>query len=172
MAAIAAKSLDINVTLMRTALKVHQMRIDENEVYTTKEVAEILKISMPTIKRLLKDKKLPSTRIGRQHRFLGKDILDILRNRGDIGESETDARYTHDETGEHGTGARAASANAPEPVNPERKRRSYMLGKRLLSDLLDENGALIFPKGTIVTEETIKEAGGRRKLMELFSNLE
>lgn len=60
------------------------MKIEENKVYTTKEVAELLRVSMPTIKRMLKDGRLPSTRIGRQHRFLGKDLLDILTNREDL----------------------------------------------------------------------------------------
>ncbi len=147
------------------------MRIDENEVYTTKEVAEILKISMPTIKRLLKDKKLPSTRIGRQHRFLGKDILDILRNRRNIVEDEPQTLAGHEGTSDRSTATRASLARTPEPVSPEQKRRTYMLGKRLLSDIRDDNGVLIFPKDTIVTEETIKEANSRKKLMELFSNL-
>jgi len=147
------------------------MRIDENEVYTTKEVAEILKISMPTIKRLLKDKKLPSTRIGRQHRFLGKDILDILRNSRNIVEDEPQTLAGHEGTSDRSTSTHASLSRTPEPVSPEQKRRTYMLGKRLLSDLRDDNGVLIFPKDTIVTEETIKEANSRKKLMELFSNL-
>lgn len=54
------------------------MKIEENEVYTTKDLTEILKVSMPTIKRMLRDKKLASIRIGRQHRFLGSDILALL----------------------------------------------------------------------------------------------
>jgi len=61
------------------------MEINENEVYTTKEVAGILKVSLPTIKRMLKDGRLPSVRIGRQHRFLGRDLLAILSSKQDAG---------------------------------------------------------------------------------------
>ena len=56
------------------------MKIELNEVYTTKELAEILKISMPTVKRMLKEKKLPASRIGKQYRFLGSDILLLLES--------------------------------------------------------------------------------------------
>ena len=47
-----------------------------------------------------------------------------------------------------------------------------MLGKRLRSDILADDGSVIFAKGSIVTEETIGEAGRRSRLLDLFSNLE
>jgi excisionase family DNA binding protein len=54
------------------------MKIETDEIYTTKEVAELLKISLPTVKRMLKDGRLPSIRIGKQHRFLGSDLIQII----------------------------------------------------------------------------------------------
>ena len=151
------------------------MKIEENEIYTTKEVAEILKISMPTIKRMLKDGRLKSTRIGRQHRFLGNDILDIMRGL-------SGAHAEQAQAGAAGSGgimrespaadyAAAEAARQPQ-MSTEERRSSYMLGKRLRSDIIDEGGGILFPKGTIVTEETIQDAGRLKKLLELFSNLE
>lgn len=54
------------------------MKIEVNEVYTLKEVAQLLKISVPTMKRMLKEGRLVTMRIGRQHRIMGKDIMDFL----------------------------------------------------------------------------------------------
>jgi len=151
------------------------MKIEENEIYTTKEVAEILKISLPTIKRMLKDGRLPSTRIGRQHRFLGKDLLDIMKSHG-MGVTRDEPAQVAAAMSEPGqvreTPMTFAPREEPERVSPELRRRSYMLGKQLRSDLIDDDASVIAPKGAIVTEELIQEAGRRRKLMELFSNLE
>lgn len=166
------------------------MKIEENEVYTTKEVAEILKISLPTIKRMLKDGRLPSARIGRQHRFLGKYLLEIMRSRrgpdradvapaGAVSEQQPAAAQAPPRTQAYQPAAPPWRQSAftpppppaPEPT-PEQRQRSYMLGKRLRADLRDSDGSVIFPGGTPVTDEVIREAGRRQKLMELLSNLE
>ncbi|MFC1595732.1 helix-turn-helix domain-containing protein [Candidatus Margulisiibacteriota bacterium] len=54
------------------------MEINENEVYTTKEVQGLLKISQATLMRLLKKGALKAAKVGHQHRFLGKELLRFL----------------------------------------------------------------------------------------------
>jgi hypothetical protein len=54
----------------------------------------------------------------------------------------------------------------------EMRQRAYMLGKTLLRDMFDQEGNLLFEQGCVVTEEMIQTAKRRRKLMELFSNIE
>ena len=54
------------------------MPIQENEVYTTKEVQGLLKISQATLMRLLKKGALKAAKVGHQHRFLGKELLHFL----------------------------------------------------------------------------------------------
>ena len=149
------------------------MKIEENEVYTTKEVAELLKVSLPTVKRMLKDKRLKSTRVGKQHRFLGRDLLDMLSIQERAKKPEPEA------------------APKPEPATPakppelpkkeapaeavstaEMRQRAYMIGKTLLRDMFDDDGNLLFEQGCVITEEMIETAKRKRKLMELFSNLE
>ena len=46
-----------------------------------------------------------------------------------------------------------------------------MLGKKLRSDIMDGD-TVLFKKGSIITDEIIREAGKRKKLIEIFSNLE
>ena len=52
--------------------------IKENEVYTSKEVQGILKISQATLMRLLKKGALKAAKVGHQYRFLGKELLKFL----------------------------------------------------------------------------------------------
>ena len=52
--------------------------INPNEVYTTAEAQELLKISNSTIKRLLKKGLLRANKIGGQYRILGHEILKLL----------------------------------------------------------------------------------------------
>ena len=147
------------------------MRIDENEVYTTKEVAEILKVSLPTIKRMLKDGRLPSTRIGRQHRFLGRDLLDILESQRDLRPGRAGAVPKPREPAA-APGHTYIDAPPPSQQRTEERQRSYMIGKKVRSDITDDEGNVLFPRGTIVTDEVIREAGKHQKMMALFSNLE
>jgi excisionase family DNA binding protein len=52
--------------------------IKENEVYTTEETQELLKISNSTIKRMLKSGLLRANKVGKQYRILGHEILRIV----------------------------------------------------------------------------------------------
>jgi len=54
------------------------MSIDPNEIYTTQETQDILKISNSTMKRLLKKGLIKANKIGGQYRILGKEILKAL----------------------------------------------------------------------------------------------
>ena len=54
------------------------MEINENSVYTSREVQLILKISPSTFMRLIKRGDVPGTKIGGQYRILGKDILQVF----------------------------------------------------------------------------------------------
>ena len=157
------------------------MKIEPNEVYTTKEVAELLKVSLPTIKRMLKDKRLKSTRIGKQHRFLGRDLLDMLavdRDSGDV--YSAPARGQAQPPAEPVPEPAHAPAPPPQRREPdmdsmstaEMRQRAYMLGKTLLRDMFDEDGNLLFEQGCVVTEDMIMTAKRKRRLMELFSNIE
>jgi len=52
--------------------------IDPNEVYTTTETQNLLKISNSTMKRLLKRGLIRANKVGGQYRILGKEILKAV----------------------------------------------------------------------------------------------
>jgi len=52
--------------------------IKPNEVYTTEETRQILKISPSTIKRMLKRGLVRANKVGGQYRILGKEILRVI----------------------------------------------------------------------------------------------
>jgi len=52
--------------------------IKSNEVYTTAETQQMLKISSSTIKRMLKKKLIRANKVGGQYRILGKEILRLV----------------------------------------------------------------------------------------------
>ena len=52
--------------------------IKPNEVYTTEETRQLLKISPSTIKRMLKHGLVRANKVGGQYRILGKEILRIV----------------------------------------------------------------------------------------------
>lgn len=54
------------------------MEIKENEVYTTQEVQELLKVSPSTIMRLIKKGIIRTAKVGKQYRILGKELLRLL----------------------------------------------------------------------------------------------
>ena len=54
------------------------MRIKEKELYTTDEVAKILKVSAITVKRYIADSKIPSIKFNGLRRIKSEDILNIL----------------------------------------------------------------------------------------------
>ncbi len=52
--------------------------IKPNEVYTTKETRDFLKISESTIKRLLKGGIIKAYKVGGRYRILGSEILRLI----------------------------------------------------------------------------------------------
>lgn len=52
--------------------------IKPNEVYTTEETQELLKISNSTVKRMLKSGLLRANKIGKQYRIMGHELLRML----------------------------------------------------------------------------------------------
>ncbi|MFA6393941.1 MAG: helix-turn-helix domain-containing protein [Patescibacteria group bacterium] len=52
--------------------------IKSNEVYTTSEAQEFLKVSPSTIKRMLKKGLIRANKVGGQYRILGKEILRLV----------------------------------------------------------------------------------------------
>ena len=54
------------------------MEIQEKAVYTTEETAQILKLSPVTVERKIRKGEIPATKIGREYRLLGRDILSLF----------------------------------------------------------------------------------------------
>ena len=54
------------------------MEIKANEVYTTQEAQELLKISSSTIMRLIKKGIIRTAKIGKQYRIMGKELLRLV----------------------------------------------------------------------------------------------
>jgi excisionase family DNA binding protein len=52
--------------------------IKPNNVYTTGETQNILRVSESTVKRLLKKGLIRANKVGGQYRILGKEILRLL----------------------------------------------------------------------------------------------
>ena len=57
------------------------MEIKENQVYTTEEVGELLRVSPSTTMRLIKKGLIRTAKVGRQYRILGKEILRVISPR-------------------------------------------------------------------------------------------
>ncbi|MDI6734575.1 MAG: helix-turn-helix domain-containing protein [bacterium] len=55
------------------------MEIQERAVYTTSEAARILKLSPVTVERKIRRGEIPASKIGREYRLLGNDILGLFR---------------------------------------------------------------------------------------------
>ncbi len=55
--------------------------IKPNEVYTTKEAQNFLKISTSTTKRLLKRGIIQANKVGGRYRILGKELLRLVSPR-------------------------------------------------------------------------------------------
>jgi excisionase family DNA binding protein len=54
------------------------MEISPNEVYTTEEAQQLLKISPSTTMRLIKKGIIRTAKVGKQYRILGKELLRLL----------------------------------------------------------------------------------------------
>lgn len=53
--------------------------IDENHIYTVKELSQLLRISYTKSLKLIKTKKIPSFKIGSEYRITGWNILKIIK---------------------------------------------------------------------------------------------
>ena len=56
------------------------MQIEANRVYTFDEVLEILKLSPGTLRKLVKNGEIPATKLGKQCRLLGSELLRTLES--------------------------------------------------------------------------------------------
>lgn len=54
------------------------VKINPEEVYTTKESQDFLKVSNSTIKRLLKGGILKANKVGGRYRVLGRELLRLV----------------------------------------------------------------------------------------------
>jgi len=54
------------------------MEIRPNEVYTTQEAQELLKVSPSTIMRLIKKGMIRTAKVGKQYRIMGKELLRLV----------------------------------------------------------------------------------------------
>lgn len=54
------------------------MDIKPDELYTTEETREFLRISNSTIKRFIKKGIIQANKVGGRYRFLGKEILRMI----------------------------------------------------------------------------------------------
>ncbi len=54
------------------------MEIKANEVYTTQETQELLKVSSSTTMRLIKKGVIRAAKVGKQYRILGKELLRVV----------------------------------------------------------------------------------------------
>ena len=56
-----------------------KMLFEKEKLYTTKEVAEVLKVSVVTIKKYVAEGTIPSLKFNGIRRFKGADILNALQ---------------------------------------------------------------------------------------------
>lgn len=54
------------------------MQVLENVIYTPREVARLMKLSSITIERKIRSGELKALKIGKNYRFLGRDILSLF----------------------------------------------------------------------------------------------
>ena len=65
------------------------MKLNENQLYTTNEVAKILKVSTITVKRYIAQNKIPSIKFNGLRRIDGKDLSILLKKLKKIYEKNT-----------------------------------------------------------------------------------
>jgi excisionase family DNA binding protein len=56
------------------------MQIEPNQVYTFDEVCKILNLAPTTPRKLVKNGEIPATKLGKQYRFLGSELLRTLES--------------------------------------------------------------------------------------------
>lgn len=57
------------------------MKIEKDQLYTTEEVAQLLKVSIVTIKRYIADSKIASIKFNGIRRIKGEEIIRILEDK-------------------------------------------------------------------------------------------
>ena len=57
------------------------MKINKNQLYKTGEVANVLKVSVITVKRYISGDKIPSIKFNGIRRIKGEDLLKILNSK-------------------------------------------------------------------------------------------
>jgi len=57
------------------------MEIVPNCVYTFEDVLKILKLSPVTLRKLVRQGYIPATKLGKQYRFIGSELLKTLEHR-------------------------------------------------------------------------------------------
>lgn len=57
------------------------MDIEPNRVYTFDEILEVLKLSPVTLRKLVRNGDVPASKLGKQYRFLGAELLKAFNNR-------------------------------------------------------------------------------------------
>lgn len=57
------------------------MKINKNQLYTTEEVAKILKISAVTVKRYIAENKIPSIKFNGIRQIKSEDLAKILNTK-------------------------------------------------------------------------------------------
>ncbi len=62
---------------------IETIEIRENAVYTFEEVCRILKTSESNLRSKLQEDAIRFVKLGRQYRFLGKDILEFMQGKQD-----------------------------------------------------------------------------------------
>ncbi len=61
------------------------MKINKNQLYTTEEVAKILRVSVITVKRYIAKDKIPSIKFNGIRRIKGEDLAKILKTKKSYG---------------------------------------------------------------------------------------
>ncbi|NQT94896.1 MAG: helix-turn-helix domain-containing protein [Candidatus Omnitrophica bacterium] len=71
------------------------MEVKANEVYTTQEVQEILKVSPSTTMRLIKSGVIRTAKVGKQYRIMGKELLRLISPQleDEVGKAYNKARH-------------------------------------------------------------------------------
>ena len=57
------------------------MDIEPNRVYTFDEVLKVLKLSPVTLRKLVRNGDVPASKLGKQYRFLGAELLRAFENK-------------------------------------------------------------------------------------------
>jgi excisionase family DNA binding protein len=63
------------------AVRMEKLSLMGEEILTTREVAELLKLHPKTVNKLAKSGRVPAYRIGRQWRFRKSEILKLLEKK-------------------------------------------------------------------------------------------